>query len=334
MVKYLISVLVLLAMLLSTAPVMANAQPVDNSDGVFVPMVDGELSWESANIPAQYDISAIRPATVKFVNWLKTFPAVEFSQTFAHKSSYRADWFDGQSVGKVYGAYVWWDQFGVVHVRILMIDPPPVLNNCRTFQPDMFFVNRDGSVPEYDECYLGWYRRWQTRPELDLWYQIQQSKLMRILWEDSLREVNLSDPAVIAALQKMDLEADGMPPYASRYPVDTAELDSLVAQYSQDMTELVQVQYSGTPESINIFDVSQHGELSSVTSQDQLTTVSLDELNMLDGYMPNVSLWIALVAVFFFAVFFSLFMVFLNRRRNNFDDVRDGIDNMRRERVR
>lgn len=339
-VSLFIAIVMLVSMVLvPIQPARADAYTVG---GAYIPLGEnGDLDWsvlQATNIPPQYDISALSPATKKFVNWLRAFPAVEFSQTFMHKSLYRADWVDGQNVGKVYGAYVWWDSFGVVHIRILMIDPPPVLNNCRTFQPDMFFVNRDNTVPDYDPCYLPWYRRWQTRPELDLWYQIQQSPLMRVLWTDSLREVELDNPEVQAALKRMDLEADGMPPFSSNYPVDMSNLDYMVQVYSEQMDYAVRdFPGSQVPSTVQVFDAQTYGEVEQASGPEQFIEVELSDLDILVlEEQPNVRLWILMIVLFMAAAGMFAVMVHNARRSRpvDFTDIEDGIDKMRRQRTK
>ena len=188
-------------------------------------------------VPPEFDISALRPASVRFVKWLTLFKNVQFTVSYQHKSLYRADWVP-MSAGKVRGAYMFIDTWGTSHIRILLMDPPLVLNNYRGFQPDMFFVDAGGLVPQYDPEFKPLYYRWLSRPELDLAQLIESDELYQRIWLDSLKVLRNADGTfpeeVVEAFGKMGLEKDGFPPHVIP-PQDTMEgiarMNELSASY-------------------------------------------------------------------------------------------------------
>lgn len=126
--------------------------------------------------PKQFHPRELKPVSQVFINGLSDLGNIQVFATYQCGGLHRADW-DVTKGGiwvKLTGrAFVFYGSDGLLHIHAFVNDPPsaihgftPGIRYARI--PDYSLQNVDSTIPVEVFQYRQWYRRWQTRPCVDV----------------------------------------------------------------------------------------------------------------------------------------------------------------------
>lgn len=132
------------------------------------------------------DVTRLKPALDLFFKILKNSGNIMVVATFACGGRHKADWIAAWV--KVIGFFIWTDGVGLVHIHGLTADPPMGLNLYGiTETPGITAgtadIDVDGNIPLESPGYRPLYRRWLSRPCVDLGDMLLNNPKLARLWQ-------------------------------------------------------------------------------------------------------------------------------------------------------
>lgn len=168
---------------------------------------------------SKYPFSALKPVSGVYIQGLSDLGNIRVNATFKCGGLHRADWNQGGAWVKLTTkAFAFYASDGLLHIHVITYDPPASLNGARPGNryrdlPDYALHDVDGNVPLESVQYRAWYRRWQTRPCVDITESLLSNPKYAKAWSWLVKR-NQSE-AVRWLLEEMGLEADtGLLPYS------------------------------------------------------------------------------------------------------------------------
>ncbi len=181
----------------------------------------------------------LKPVSQVFINGLADLGNIQVTTTFQCGTTYRADWdlAKGAAWVKLTGTgFAFYDNRGQLRVHAFTADPPSALHGFTpgiryARIPDYSLQNTDSTIPVEVFQYRLWYRRWQTRPCVDITDSLLPHGKYAKAWS-WLVQRNQTE-AVRYLLGEMGLDpTTGLPPYASLQVPPYNGLSSALAEVS------------------------------------------------------------------------------------------------------
>lgn len=200
--------------------------------------------------PMEYPPRMLKPVSETFINGLSDFGNIQVVKTFQCGTMYQADWnLDKGAIWvKLTGAaFAFHGNDGRLHIHAFTADPPSAIHGMTpgiryANLPDYSLQNSDGTIPVEVWQYRHLYRRWQTRPCIDITESLLPHRKYSKGWQ-YLVERNQT-AAVRYLLGEMGLDPDTGLPYQEATPLaysnfETALTDGVEFKpYEQPLTNI------------------------------------------------------------------------------------------------